>query len=161
MLPQYHLYPIFERRWQCVPNLLWSHGTHTAHYLYFRATHIFMEYHLPHKNYMMNKDFLKRISVLKNSKHTFLALKTFDSVARFLVLELKSVAIIQWGGNFWTILASRTSFSLLNSASIELFEFRRMVSITSHSTTELKSFTEGTFLWGSIMNLYCEPCTLF
>eukprot|EP00069_Balaena_mysticetus_P006359 bmy_05082T0 len=40
------------------------------------ATPVFMEHHLSHNNYMMNKDFLRRSSVLINSKHTFLVLKT-------------------------------------------------------------------------------------
>uniref|UniRef100_A0A8C7UWN6 Serine/threonine-protein phosphatase 4 regulatory subunit 3 n=1 Tax=Oncorhynchus mykiss TaxID=8022 RepID=A0A8C7UWN6_ONCMY len=88
-----------------------------------------VEHHTYHiKTYIMNKDLLRRILVLMNSKHTFLALCALRFMRRIIGQkdEYYNRYIIK--GNLFepvinTLLDNGTRYNLLNSAIIELFEF--------------------------------------
>ncbi|KAF1427227.1 Serine/threonine-protein phosphatase 4 regulatory subunit 3B, partial [Spheniscus magellanicus] len=96
-----------------------------------------VEHHTYHiKNYIMNKDLLRRVLVLMNSKHTFLALCALRFMRRIIGLkdEFYNRYIIK--GNLFepvinALLDNGTRYNLLNSAVIELFEFIRVVNIKS------------------------------
>ncbi|KAM4771373.1 serine/threonine-protein phosphatase 4 regulatory subunit 3B isoform 5-T5 [Rhinophrynus dorsalis] len=100
-----------------------------------------VEHHTYHiKNYIMNKDLLRRVLILMNSKHTFLALCALRFMRRIIGLkdEFYNRYIIK--GNLFepvvnALLDNGTRYNLLNSAIIELFEFIRVEdikSLTSH-----------------------------
>uniref|UniRef100_A0A8C7YMQ2 Serine/threonine-protein phosphatase 4 regulatory subunit 3 n=1 Tax=Oryzias sinensis TaxID=183150 RepID=A0A8C7YMQ2_9TELE len=88
-----------------------------------------VEHHTYHiKTYIMNKDLLRRVLVLMNSKHTFLALCALRFMRRIIGLkdEYYNRYIIK--GNLFepvinALLDNGTRYNLLNSAIIELFEF--------------------------------------
>uniref|UniRef100_A0A6Q2YZE0 Serine/threonine-protein phosphatase 4 regulatory subunit 3 n=1 Tax=Esox lucius TaxID=8010 RepID=A0A6Q2YZE0_ESOLU len=88
-----------------------------------------VEHHTYHiKTYIMNKDLLRRVLVLMNSKHTFLALCALRFMRRIIGQkdEYYNRYIIK--GNLFepvisTLLDNGTRYNLLNSAIIELFEF--------------------------------------
>ncbi|KPP78757.1 serine/threonine-protein phosphatase 4 regulatory subunit 3B-like [Scleropages formosus] len=88
-----------------------------------------VEHHTYHiKNYIMNKDLLRRVLVLMNSKHTFLALCALRFMRRIIGLkdDFYNRYIIK--GNLFepvinALLDNGTRYNLLNSAIIELFEF--------------------------------------
>ncbi|XP_048865176.1 serine/threonine-protein phosphatase 4 regulatory subunit 3-like [Brienomyrus brachyistius] len=96
-----------------------------------------VEHHTYHiKNYIMNKDLLRRVLVLMNSKHTFLALCALRFMRRIIGLkdEFYNRYIIR--GNLFepvinALLDNGTRYNLLNSAIIELFEFIRVEDIKS------------------------------
>ncbi|NWW86948.1 P4R3B phosphatase, partial [Rhynochetos jubatus] len=96
-----------------------------------------VEHHTYHiKNYILNKDLLRRVLVLMNSKHTFLALCALRFMRRIIGLkdEFYNRYIIK--GNLFepvinALLDNGTRYNLLNSAVIELFEFIRVVNIKS------------------------------
>ncbi|KFQ21688.1 Serine/threonine-protein phosphatase 4 regulatory subunit 3B, partial [Mesitornis unicolor] len=96
-----------------------------------------VEHHTYHiKNYIMNKDLLRRVLVLMNSKHTFLALCALRFMRRIIGLkdEFYNRYIIK--GNLFepvinALLDNGTRYNLLNSAVIELFEFIRVEDIKS------------------------------
>ncbi|XP_033874203.3 serine/threonine-protein phosphatase 4 regulatory subunit 3 isoform X4 [Acipenser ruthenus] len=94
-----------------------------------------VEHHTYHiKNYIMNKDLLRRVLVLMNSKHTFLALCALRFMRRIIGLkdEFYNRYIIK--GNLFepvinALLDNGTRYNLLNSAIIELFEFIKVEDI--------------------------------
>ncbi|XP_076872181.1 serine/threonine-protein phosphatase 4 regulatory subunit 3B isoform X2 [Brachyhypopomus gauderio] len=94
-----------------------------------------VEHHTYHiKNYIMNKDLLRRVLVLMNSKHTFLALCALRFMRRIIGLkdEYYNRYIIK--GNLFepvinALLDNGTRYNLLNSAIIELFEFIKVEDI--------------------------------
>ncbi|KAK3507598.1 hypothetical protein QTP70_029670 [Hemibagrus guttatus] len=96
-----------------------------------------VEHHTYHiKNYIMNKDLLRRVLVLMNSKHTFLALCALRFMRRIIGLkdEYYNRYIIK--GNLFepvinALLDNGTRYNLLNSAIIELFEFIKVEDIRS------------------------------
>uniref|UniRef100_A0A3B3QDC1 Serine/threonine-protein phosphatase 4 regulatory subunit 3 n=1 Tax=Paramormyrops kingsleyae TaxID=1676925 RepID=A0A3B3QDC1_9TELE len=96
-----------------------------------------VEHHTYHiKNYIMNKDLLRRVLVLMNSKHTFLALCALRFMRRIIGLkdEFYNRYIIR--GDLFepvinALLDNGTRYNLLNSAIIELFEFIRVEDIKS------------------------------
>ncbi|KAM9315386.1 serine/threonine-protein phosphatase 4 regulatory subunit 3B [Gastrophryne carolinensis] len=96
-----------------------------------------VEHHTYHiKNYIMNKDLLRRVLMLMNSKHTFLALCALRFLRRIIGLkdEFYNRYIIR--GNLFepvinALLDNGTRYNLLNSAIIELFEFIRVEDIKS------------------------------
>ncbi|MEQ2181514.1 Serine/threonine-protein phosphatase 4 regulatory subunit 3, partial [Goodea atripinnis] len=84
----------------------------------------------------MNKDLLRRVLVLMNSKHTFLALCALRFMRRIIGLkdEYYNRYIIK--GNLFepvinALLDNGTRYNLLNSAIIELFEFIKVEDIKS------------------------------
>ncbi|MEQ2194015.1 Serine/threonine-protein phosphatase 4 regulatory subunit 3-B [Xenoophorus captivus] len=94
-----------------------------------------VEHHTYHiKTYIMNKDLLRRVLVLMNSKHTFLALCKIIGLKD----EYYNRYIIK--GNLFepvinALLDNGTRYNLLNSAIIELFEFIKVV--RQHETPTL------------------------
>ncbi|XP_075902347.1 serine/threonine-protein phosphatase 4 regulatory subunit 3B isoform X2 [Nelusetta ayraudi] len=94
-----------------------------------------VEHHTYHiKTYIMNKDLLRRVLVLMNSKHTFLALCALRFMRRIIGLkdEYYNRYIIK--GNLFepvinALLDNGTRYNLLNSAIIELFEFIKVEDI--------------------------------
>ncbi|KAM6956425.1 serine/threonine-protein phosphatase 4 regulatory subunit 3B isoform 3-T3 [Aplochiton taeniatus] len=96
-----------------------------------------VEHHTYHiKTYIMNKDLLRRVLVLMNSKHTFLALCALRFMRRIIGLkdEYYNRYIIK--GNLFepvinALLDNGTRYNLLNSAIIELFEFIRVEDVKS------------------------------
>ncbi|KAG9471033.1 serine/threonine-protein phosphatase 4 regulatory subunit 3B isoform X1 [Eleutherodactylus coqui] len=96
-----------------------------------------VEHHTYHiKNYIMNKDLLRRVLILMNSKHTFLALCALRFMRRIIGLkdEFYNRYIIK--GNLFepvinALVDNGTRYNLLNSAIIELFEFIRVEDIKS------------------------------
>ncbi|TKS85822.1 Serine/threonine-protein phosphatase 4 regulatory subunit 3-B [Collichthys lucidus] len=96
-----------------------------------------VEHHTYHiKTYIMNKDLLRRVLVLMNSKHTFLALCALRFMRRIIGLkdEYYNRYIIK--GNLFepvinALLDNGTRYNLLNSAIIELFEFIKVEDIKS------------------------------
>uniref|UniRef100_A0A4W3GPC6 Protein phosphatase 4 regulatory subunit 3C n=1 Tax=Callorhinchus milii TaxID=7868 RepID=A0A4W3GPC6_CALMI len=100
-----------------------------------------VEHHTYHiKNYIMNKDLLRRVLVLMNSKHTFLALCALRFMRRIIGLKDEFYNRYITKGNLFepvinAFLDNGTRYNLLNSAIIELFEFIRVEdikSLTSH-----------------------------
>ncbi|XP_041876953.1 serine/threonine-protein phosphatase 4 regulatory subunit 3B isoform X1 [Corvus kubaryi] len=93
-----------------------------------------VEHHTYHiKNYIMNKDLLRRVLVLMNSKHTFLALCALRFMRRIIGLKDEFYNRYITKGNLFepvinALLDNGTRYNLLNSAVIELFEFIRVVS---------------------------------
>uniref|UniRef100_A0A4W5PEK6 Serine/threonine-protein phosphatase 4 regulatory subunit 3 n=1 Tax=Hucho hucho TaxID=62062 RepID=A0A4W5PEK6_9TELE len=96
-----------------------------------------VEHHTYHiKTYIMNKDLLRRILVLMNCKHTFLALCALRFMRRIIGQkdEYYNRYIIK--GNLFepvinTLLDNGTRYNLLNSAIIELFEFIKVEDVKS------------------------------
>lgn len=96
-----------------------------------------VEHHTYHiKTYIMNKDLLRKVLVLMNSKHTFLALCALRFMRRIIGLkdEYYNRYIIK--GNLFkpvinALLDNGTRYNLLNSAIIELFEFIKVEDIKS------------------------------
>ncbi|XP_061767201.1 serine/threonine-protein phosphatase 4 regulatory subunit 3B isoform X1 [Nerophis ophidion] len=96
-----------------------------------------VEHHTYHiKTYIMNKDLLRRVLVLMNSKHTFLALCALRFMRRIIGLkdEYYNRYIIK--GNLFepvinALLDNGTRYNLLNSAIIELFEFIKVEDVKS------------------------------
>ncbi|KAK5908714.1 hypothetical protein CgunFtcFv8_016747 [Champsocephalus gunnari] len=96
-----------------------------------------VEHHTYHiKTYIMNKDLLRRVLVLMNSKHTFLALCALRFMRRIIGLkdEYYNRYIIK--GNLFepvinALLDNGTRYNLLNSATIELFEFIKVEDVKS------------------------------
>uniref|UniRef100_S4RMQ4 SMEK homolog 1, suppressor of mek1 (Dictyostelium) n=1 Tax=Petromyzon marinus TaxID=7757 RepID=S4RMQ4_PETMA len=90
-----------------------------------------VEHHTYHiKNYIMNKDLLRRVLVLMNSRHSFLALCALRFMRRIVGMkdELYNRYIIK--GNLFdpvvrAFLNNGSRYNLLNSAVIELFDFIR------------------------------------
>ncbi|XP_040849368.1 serine/threonine-protein phosphatase 4 regulatory subunit 3B isoform X6 [Ochotona curzoniae] len=100
-----------------------------------------VEHHTYHiKNYIMNKDLLRRVLVLMNSKHTFLALCALRFMRRIIGLKDEFYNRYITKGNLFepvinALLDNGTRYNLLNSAVIELFEFIRvedLKSLTAH-----------------------------
>ncbi|KAF5918018.1 hypothetical protein HPG69_019824 [Diceros bicornis minor] len=122
-----------------------------------------VEHHTYHiKNYIMNKDLLRRVLVLMNSKHTFLALcKKFKrstycqssllqrGALRFMrrIIGLKDEFYNRYitKGNLFepvinALLDNGTRYNLLNSAVVELFEFIRVEDIKSLTAHIVENF---------------------
>ncbi|XP_013414069.1 serine/threonine-protein phosphatase 4 regulatory subunit 3A isoform X2 [Lingula anatina] len=96
-----------------------------------------VEHHTYHiKNYIINKDLLRRVLVLMNSKHAFLALCALRFMRRVLSLkdEFYNRYIIK-GCLFQPVVdafkANGDRYNLLNSAIIEMFEFIRVEDVKS------------------------------
>ncbi|OWK10319.1 hypothetical protein Celaphus_00005597, partial [Cervus elaphus hippelaphus] len=100
-----------------------------------------VEHHTYHiKNYIMNKDLLRRVLVLMNSKHTFLAL-----CKRIIGLKDEFYNRYITKGNLFepvvnALLDNGTRYNLLNSAVIELFEFIRVEDIKSLTAHIVENF---------------------
>ncbi|NWI83517.1 P4R3B phosphatase, partial [Dryoscopus gambensis] len=96
-----------------------------------------VEHHTYHiKNYIMNKDLLRRVLVLMNSKHTFPALCALRFMRRIIGLKDEFYNRYITKGNLFepvinALLDNGTRYNLLNSAVIELFEFIRVEDIKS------------------------------
>uniref|UniRef100_A0A8C7UQV0 Serine/threonine-protein phosphatase 4 regulatory subunit 3 n=1 Tax=Oncorhynchus mykiss TaxID=8022 RepID=A0A8C7UQV0_ONCMY len=96
-----------------------------------------VEHHTYHiKTYIMNKDLLRRVLVLMNSKHTFLALCALRFMRRIIGQKDEYYNRYIVKGNLFepvinTLLDNGTRYNLLNSAIIELFEFIKVEDIKS------------------------------
>ncbi|XP_069787588.1 serine/threonine-protein phosphatase 4 regulatory subunit 3-A-like isoform X3 [Narcine bancroftii] len=105
-----------------------------------------VEHHTYHiKNYIMNKDLLRRVLVLMNSKHTFLALCALRFMRRIIGLKDEFYnRYITKGSLFEPVINAfmdnGTRYNLLNSAIIELFEFIRVEDIKSLTTHIVDNF---------------------
>ncbi|XP_078260993.1 serine/threonine-protein phosphatase 4 regulatory subunit 3B isoform X1 [Rhinoraja longicauda] len=105
-----------------------------------------VEHHTYHiKNYIMNKDLLRRVLVLMNSKHTFLALCALRFMRRIIGLKDEFYNRYVTKGNLFepvinAFLDNGTRYNLLNSAIIELFEFIRVEDIKSLTTHIVDNF---------------------
>ncbi|XP_043911196.1 serine/threonine-protein phosphatase 4 regulatory subunit 3B isoform X5 [Protopterus annectens] len=105
-----------------------------------------VEHHTYHiKNYILNKDLLRRVLVLMNSKHTFLALCALRFMRRIIGLkdEFYNRYIIK--GNLFepvinALVDNGTRYNLLNSAVVELFEFIRVEDIKSLTAHIVENF---------------------
>ncbi|GAB1295875.1 Serine/threonine-protein phosphatase 4 regulatory subunit 3B [Apodemus speciosus] len=103
-----------------------------------------VEHHTYHiKNYIMNKDLLRRVLVLMNSKHTFLALCALRFMRRIIGLKDEFYNRYITKGNLFepvinALLDNGTRYNLLNSAVIELFEFIR---VSPSRKEDIKSLT--------------------
>ncbi|XP_045436711.1 serine/threonine-protein phosphatase 4 regulatory subunit 3B isoform X6 [Pipistrellus kuhlii] len=105
-----------------------------------------VEHHTYHiKNYIMNKDLLRRVLVLMNSKHTFLALCALRFMRRIIGLKDEFYNRYITKGNLFepvinALLDNGTRYNLLNSAVIELFEFIRVEDIKSLTSHIVENF---------------------
>ncbi|XP_020726354.2 serine/threonine-protein phosphatase 4 regulatory subunit 3-like isoform X1 [Odocoileus virginianus] len=88
------------------------------------------------KKYILDKDLLRKVLILLNSKHTFLNLCALRFMRRMIGLtdELLNRYIIE--GNFFepvvnALLKNGTRYNMLNSAIVELFDYIRMENIKS------------------------------
>ncbi|XP_060687509.1 serine/threonine-protein phosphatase 4 regulatory subunit 3B [Hemiscyllium ocellatum] len=105
-----------------------------------------VEHHTYHiKNYIMNKDLLRRVLVLMNSKHTFLALCALRFMRRIIGLKDEFYNRYITKGNLFepvinAFLDNGARYNLLNSAIIELFEFIRVEDIKSLTTHIVDNF---------------------
>ncbi|XP_058020900.1 serine/threonine-protein phosphatase 4 regulatory subunit 3B isoform X2 [Ahaetulla prasina] len=105
-----------------------------------------VEHHTYHiKNYIMNKDLLRRVLVLMNSKHTFLALCALRFLRRIIGLKDEFYNRYITKGNLFepvinALLDNGTRYNLLNSAVIELFEFIRVEDIKSLTAHIVENF---------------------
>ncbi|XP_062979869.1 serine/threonine-protein phosphatase 4 regulatory subunit 3B isoform X1 [Elgaria multicarinata webbii] len=105
-----------------------------------------VEHHTYHiKNYIMNKDLLRRVLVLMNSKHTFLALCALRFMRRIIGLKDEFYNRYITKGNLFepvinALLDNGTRYNLLNSAVVELFEFIRVEDIKSLTTHIVENF---------------------
>lgn len=88
------------------------------------------------KNYILNKDLLRRILVLLKSRHTFLALAALRFMRKIISMmdEFYHRYIIK--GNLFqpvvdSLFKSGKRYNLLNSAALEMFEFIRSEDIKS------------------------------
>ncbi|NWX10722.1 P4R3B phosphatase, partial [Caloenas nicobarica] len=105
-----------------------------------------VEHHTYHiKNYIMNKDLLRRVLVLMNSKHTFLALCALRFMRRIIGLKDEFYNRYITKGNLFepvinALLDNGTRYNLLNSAVIELFEFIRVVSSAALCGISVENF---------------------
>ncbi|XP_078001272.1 serine/threonine-protein phosphatase 4 regulatory subunit 3-like isoform X2 [Glandiceps talaboti] len=107
-----------------------------------------VEHHTYHiKNYIMTKDFLRRVLVLMKSKHMFLVLSVVRFVRRIVGLkdEFYNRYLIK-GDLFQPLIdafqANGDRYNLLNSAVLELFEFIRMEDIKSLITYVIESHND-------------------
>nr|XP_006812197.1 PREDICTED: serine/threonine-protein phosphatase 4 regulatory subunit 3A isoform X4 [Saccoglossus kowalevskii] len=96
-----------------------------------------VEHHTYHiKNYIINKDFLRRVLILMKSRHTFLVLSVVRFVRRIIGMkdEFYNRYIIK-GQLFLPVVnafqANGDRYNLLNSAILEMFEFIRMEDVKS------------------------------
>ncbi|EHB07256.1 Serine/threonine-protein phosphatase 4 regulatory subunit 3B [Heterocephalus glaber] len=105
-----------------------------------------VEHHTYHiKNYIMNKDLLRRVLVLMNSKHTFLTLCALRFMRRIIGLKDEFYNHYITKGNLFepvinALLDNGTRYNLLNSAVIELFEFIRVEDIKSLTAHIVENF---------------------
>uniref|UniRef100_A0A8D0GXC0 Serine/threonine-protein phosphatase 4 regulatory subunit 3B n=1 Tax=Sphenodon punctatus TaxID=8508 RepID=A0A8D0GXC0_SPHPU len=105
-----------------------------------------VEHHTYHiKNYIMNKDLLRRVLVLMNSKNTFLALCALRFMRRIIGLKDEFYNRYITKGNLFepvinALLDNGTRYNLLNSAVIELFEFIRVEDIKSLTAHIVENF---------------------
>ncbi|XP_075392216.1 serine/threonine-protein phosphatase 4 regulatory subunit 3B isoform X6 [Tenrec ecaudatus] len=105
-----------------------------------------VEHHTYHiKNYIMNKDLLRRVLVLMNSKHTFLALCALRFMRRIIGLKDEFYNRYITKGNLFepvinALLDNGTRYNLLNSAVVELFEFIRVEDIKSLTAHIVENF---------------------
>ncbi|XP_070590864.1 serine/threonine-protein phosphatase 4 regulatory subunit 3B isoform X1 [Erythrolamprus reginae] len=105
-----------------------------------------VEHHTYHiKNYIMNKDLLRRVLVLMNSKHTFLALCALRFLRRIIGLKDEFYNRYITKGNLFepvinALLDNGTRYNLLNSAVVELFEFIRVEDIKSLTAHIVENF---------------------
>ncbi|XP_032147981.1 serine/threonine-protein phosphatase 4 regulatory subunit 3B isoform X5 [Sapajus apella] len=105
-----------------------------------------VEHHTYHiKNYIMNKDLLRRVLVLMNSKHTFLALCALRFMRRIIGLKDEFYNRYITKGHLFepvinALLDNGTRYNLLNSAVIELFEFIRVEDIKSLTAHIVENF---------------------
>uniref|UniRef100_G1Q6H9 Uncharacterized protein n=1 Tax=Myotis lucifugus TaxID=59463 RepID=G1Q6H9_MYOLU len=93
-----------------------------------------VEHHAYHKNYIMNKDLLRRVLVLMNSKHTFLALCALRFMRQIIGLQDEFYnRYINKRNLFEPVVNALHAllYNLLNSAVIEFFAFVRMEDIKS------------------------------
>ncbi|XP_055420262.1 serine/threonine-protein phosphatase 4 regulatory subunit 3-B-like [Bubalus kerabau] len=88
------------------------------------------------KKCILNKDLLRKVVIVINSKHTFLILCAIRFMRRIVGLrdELLNCYIIK--GNFFepvvnALLENGTRYNMLNSAIVELFDYIRMENIKS------------------------------
>lgn len=93
----------------------------------------------------MNKDLLRRVLVLMNSKHTFLALCALRFMRRIIGLKDEFYNRYITKGNLFepvinALLDNGTRYNLLNSAVIELFEFIRVEDIKSLTAHIVENF---------------------
>jgi protein phosphatase-4 regulatory subunit 3 len=92
-----------------------------------------VEHHTFHiKNYIINRDLLKRILVLLKSKHQFLALSALRFLRKTISLKEETYNKYIIKANLFepVIEALKTNasrYNILNSAIIELFDFVRLV----------------------------------
>uniref|UniRef100_A0A8C4N0N7 SMEK homolog 1, suppressor of mek1 (Dictyostelium) n=1 Tax=Eptatretus burgeri TaxID=7764 RepID=A0A8C4N0N7_EPTBU len=108
-----------------------------------------VEHHTYHiKNYIMNKDLLRRVLVLMNSKHAFLALCALRFMRRIVGMkdELYNRYIVK--GNLFdpivgAFLHNGSRYNLLNSAIIELFDFVRTEDVKSLIMHIVENFYKG------------------
>ncbi|NXQ46987.1 P4R3B phosphatase, partial [Catharus fuscescens] len=104
------------------------------------------KYHM--KNYIMNKDFLRRTLVLMKSKHKFLALCALRFMRRIIGLKDELYNRYITLGNLFepvvnAVLDSRNRCNLLNSALLELFEFIRMEDIQFLISHIVENFSDA------------------
>ncbi|KAB0365309.1 hypothetical protein FD754_009465 [Muntiacus muntjak] len=105
-----------------------------------------VEHHTYHiKNYIMNKDLLRRVLVWMNSKHTFLALCALHFMRRIIGLKDEFYNRYITKGNLFepvvnALLDNGTQYNLLNSPVIELFEFIRVEDIKSLTAHIVENF---------------------
>ncbi|XP_064601832.1 serine/threonine-protein phosphatase 4 regulatory subunit 3-like [Liolophura sinensis] len=115
-----------------------------------------VEHHTYHiKNYVINKDLLRRVLVLLKSKHTFLALCALRLMRKIIGLKEEFYNRYIVKGNLFqavvdAFMANGDRYNLLNSAMIELFEFIKVEEIRSLSNhiveTHMKELEKVTYV---------------
>lgn len=107
-----------------------------------------IEHHTYHiKNYVINKDLLRRVLVLMKSRHKFLVLNSLRFLRRIVGLkdEFYNRYIVK-GQLFEPVICAFKEngqrYNLLNSAIVELFEFIRAEDIKSLCTHVCSKYTE-------------------
>jgi len=108
-------------------------GTAQLLWLLLELLNFCVEHHSYHiKSYIINKDLLRRILVLMNSKHTFLVLAALRLLRKVIALkdDLYNRYIVK--GNLFgpvidTFMRNKGRYNLLDSAIVELFEFMKAV----------------------------------
>lgn len=92
-----------------------------------------VEHHTFHiKNYIINRDLLKRILVLLKSKHQFLALSALRFLRKTISLKEETYNKYIIKANLFepvveALKTNASRYNILNSAIIELFDFIRLV----------------------------------
>lgn len=102
-----------------------------------------VEHHSYHiKSYIINKDLVRKVLMLMNSRHTFLVLGALRLLRKVLALkdDLYNRYIIK--GNLFkpvidALIRNKGRYNLLDSAIIEMFEFIRTVRLLSENTSYL------------------------